>query len=100
MSSDIQEDTYFNNEYRGASLWYGLGIVNALANFSMLMFLPYFVKDGKKAIDKFNQWTQMAWGAMIGGNYMWYYFIGSVWLFSFIRKPFPQKALFWSIIVG
>ena len=31
---------------------------------------------------------------------IWYYFIGAVWLFSYIRKPFPQKSLFWSIMVG
>ena len=37
---------------------------------------------------------------MIGGNYWWYYLIGCVWLFAWIRKPFQLKALFWSMIVG
>ena len=99
--SDLTEETYFNKEYLGATLWYGLAVINALANLGWFMYLPTYVKYGKLSeIDWLNKWTKMAWGWMIGGNYWWYWFIGAVWLFSYIRKPFPQKALFFSIIVG
>ena len=30
MSTNIQEESYFNKEYLGSSLWFGLAIVNAL----------------------------------------------------------------------
>ena len=99
--SDLAEETYFNKEYLGANLVFGLVIINALANLGMFMFLPTLVEYGKLSDnDVLNKWTKRAWGWMIGGNYWWYYFIGAVWLFSFIRKPFAQKALFWSYIVG
>ena len=82
-------------------MW-GIVIVNLLANLGMAMYLPGWIKydDYKWLKGRKNWWTRQAWGWMIGGNYWWYYFIGCVWLFAWIRKPFQLKALFWSMIVG
>ena len=99
---DTVGQTWFNKEYQSASLWWGLGIVNLLANLGMAMYLPGWIKYGdyKWLKERKNFWTRQAWGWMIGGNYWWYYLIGCVWLFAWIRKPFQLKALFWSMIVG
>ena len=42
--TDVAEETYFNKEYLGATLWYGIGIINALANLGMLMYLPQLIQ--------------------------------------------------------
>merc|ERR1712004_445997 len=47
-----------------------------------------------------NSLTNWAWSAMIGGNTTWNGFMWTVWLFSFIKSPFCQKAMFWSFVVG
>ena len=101
IAEDSIVETYFNKEYQSASLWWGIGIINALANLGMLMYLPQYIKyNSYKGNPDKNWWTKRAWGWMIGGSYQQYYFIGCVWLFAWIRKPFQRKALFWSMIVG
>ena len=45
--SDLTEETYFNKEYLGSTLWYGLAVINALANLGWFMYLPTYVKYGK-----------------------------------------------------
>ena len=63
-------ETYFNKEYQSASLWWGIGWINAIANLGMLMYLPNIIKYGTyKWKDNKNWWTQRAWGWMIGGTY-------------------------------
>ena len=99
--TDLSEETYFNDKYLGSTLWFGLGIVNALGGLGAYIFTPSYIKYGKIHEHVFWNWaTQQAWYWMIGGNMIWYYFIGAVWLFSYTKKPFPQKSMFWSIIVG
>ena len=102
MDLIAEDQTYFNKDYQSASLWWGLGVINVLANLGMFMWIPYWIHYGdyKWAKGRRNWWTRQAWGWMIGGNYWWYWFIGCVWLFAWIRKPFQLKALFWSMIVG
>ena len=89
MTDPAEETTYFNDKYLGSSLWFGLGIVNALGGLGAYMFIPTYVKYGMLNNDYWNKWTQKAWYWMIGGNMYWYYFIGCVWLFSYIKRPFP-----------
>ena len=98
--TDPAEETYFNKEYLGSSLWFGLGIVNLLGGLGAYMFTPTYVTVGKINETTWNWWTQNAWYWLIGGNMIWYYFIGLVWCFSYIHHPFFQKSMFWSYIVG
>ena len=75
-------------------------MINLLANTGMALYLPEKIMYGSLSKTNKNWWTKWAWGWMIGGNEWWYYFQGAVWCFSFIRKPFFQKSMFWSYIVG
>ena len=86
--TDPAEETYFNKEYLGSSLWFGLGVVNLLGGLGSYMFIPTYVTVGKIWDTTWNWWTQQAWYWLIGGNMIWYYFMGLVWLFAFIRHPF------------
>ena len=98
--ADIELEPYFNKEYLGSTLWFGIGIINALGGLGSYMYIPSWLNFGYIRDSPWNRMTEIAWYWLIGGNMIWYYFIGAVWLFSYIRKPFPQKSLFWSIIVG
>ena len=94
-------DTYFNYEYLGETLTYGRVIVNLLAMFGSIMYIvPYYNGNGWIWNQNWNWATSQAWYWIAGGGYWWYWFIGCVWLFSSIKKPFPQKSMFWSIVVG
>ena len=87
--SDIEAEPYFNKEYLGSTLWFGIGIINALGGLGSYMYIPSWLNFGYIRDSPWNQFTQNAWYWLIGGNMIWYYFIGAVWLFSYIRKPFP-----------
>ena len=95
--TDLAEN-YFNTDYKSASLWFGLAMINLLANSGMMLFGPLKTNFGWPKEKSW--WIRWAWGWMIGGNEYWYYFQGLVWCFSFIKKPFFQKSMFWSYIVG
>ena len=56
--TDPAEETYFNKEYLGSSLWFGLGIVNALGGLGAYMFTPTYIEKGKLNMDYWNKWTQ------------------------------------------
>ena len=55
--SDLAEETYFNKEYLGANLWFGLGIINALGGLGSYMFVPTYVTVGKINETDWNWWT-------------------------------------------
>ena len=57
---DTVGQTWFNKEYQSASLWWGLGIVNLLANLGMAMYLPGWIKYGdyKWLKERKNFWTR------------------------------------------
>ena len=87
--SDIEAEPYFNKEYLGSTLWFGIGIINALGGLGSYMYIPSWLNFGYIRDSPWNRMTEIAWYWLIGGNMIWYYFIGAVWLFSYIRKPFP-----------
>ena len=58
MTDLVEEQTYFNNEYLGSTLWFGLGIVNALGGLGAYMFTPTYLEKGKLNMDYWNKWTQ------------------------------------------
>ena len=95
-------DTYFDYRYLGETLTYGRVMVNLLAMFGAFMYaVPYWTTGRKWIWDQSWNWaTSQAWYWIAGGGFWWYWFIGCVWLFSFIKKPFTQKSMFWSYIVG
>ena len=96
-------DTYFDYRYLGETLTYGRVIVNVLAMYGAMMYAYPYWANGRKWIweqDGWNWATKQAWYWIAGGGFWWYWFIGCVWLFSFIKKPFTQKSMFWSYIVG
>ena len=44
--TDVAVETYFDKEYLGASLWYGLAMINALGGLGSWLYLPSWFDFG------------------------------------------------------
>ena len=97
--SDTAE-TYFDNDYLGPTLWTGLLLWPMLSQLGLELIQPFRAITGYDKYTWNNLFTRYAWNSMIGGHETWYSFMWVVWLFSFIQKPFFQKSMFWSYVVG
>ena len=82
--TDPVENTYFDDQYLGTTLVWGLLTTNLLANMGMMLYPIRWYTTGTLKNKGKSWWTRWAWGWMIGGTEMWYYFPGLVWLFAYI----------------
>ena len=97
------DDEYFNWDYQAPMLITGLVVLPLMMLHGFDFFALLMVSNGttiRTTKASWNSLTNWAWSAMIGGNTTWNGFMWTVWLFSFIKSPFCQKAMFWSFVVG
>ena len=65
--TDVAVETYFDKECLGASLWYGLAMINALGGLGSWLYLPSWFDFGYISDSPWNNATNIAWYWMVGG---------------------------------